>query len=246
VSATGLVAAERIKLASVRSPWWCAGVAILGVVGLTGVLVASAPADAGSGHTIGGAAGNPFLQFGLVVVLVMAAVSVTTEYRFATIRTTFEASANRTSAMLAKALVVAVVAAIVGLVASAGSTAVAALLRPDLAPDAVDWQVVAIPALVFAVGAVLALAVGILVRQTAAAVSIVLVWTLLLEQLVQIIPNVGEQIHNWMPFVNAADAMTSGDPALPFGGPWGSLAWFAAIAVALFAAALVVVNRRDA
>jgi ABC-2 type transport system permease protein len=92
---------------------------------------------------------------------------------------------------------------------------------------------------------VLAVAVGMLVRQTAAAVSIVLVWTLLLEQLVQVVPNVGEDVHRWMPFVNAGNATTAGAADMPF-GPWGSLAWFAAIAAALFVAGLVAVNRRDA
>lgn len=246
MTAANLVAAERIKLMSVRSPWWCAGVAVAGVVALSALLALTAPEEAAAGAS--GAGGNPFLQFALVVVLVMAAVSVTTEYRFSTIRRTFEAAPNRTAAMLAKAAVVAVAGALVGLLASFASWATVWVLQPDAGfalRTADDWRMVAVPGLVFAVGAVLALAVGILVRQTAAAVSIVLVWTLLLEQLVQIIPNVGEDIHAWMPFVNAANATTAGDPGMPF-GPWGSLAWFAAVAAALLAAALVVVNRRDA
>jgi ABC-2 type transport system permease protein len=245
VSAANLVAAERIKLLSVRSPWWCAGVAVVGTVALSALLAATTPEEA-AGELSGG--GNPFLQFALVVVLVMAAVAVTTEYRFSTIRRTFEAAPNRTAAMLAKAAVVAVVGALVGLVASVASWAIVWALRPGVGfalRTADDWRLVAVPALVFAVGAVLALAVGILVRQTAAAVSIVLVWTLLLEQLVQIIPNVGEDIHRWMPFVNAANAMSSGDPEMPF-GPWGSLGWFAVVAAALFAAALASINKRDA
>jgi ABC-2 type transport system permease protein len=245
MSAAGLVAAERIKLLSVRSPWWCAGVAVAGVVGLTALLALTAPEEVGD---VSGAGGNPFLQFALVVVLVMGAVAVTTEYRFSTVRRTFEAVPNRTAAMLAKAAVVAVAGALVGLVASFASWAAVWVLRPGAGfalRTADDWRLVAVPGLVFAIGAVLAVAVGILVRQTAAAVSIVLVWTLLLEQLVQIIPNVGEDIHRWMPFVNAANATSSGDPEMPF-GPWGSLAWFTAVAVALFVAALVVVDKRDA
>ena len=246
MTAAGLVAAERIKLLSVRSPWWCAGFAVAGVVALTALFVLTAPDEIAAGAS--GAGGNPFLQFALVVVLVMAAVSVTTEYRFSTIRRTFEAAPNRTAAMLAKAAVVAVAGGLVGLVTSFASWATVWLLRPETGfalRTAEDWRLVAIPGLVFAVGAVLALAVGILLRQTAAAVAVVLVWTLLAEQLVQIIPNVGEDVQRWMPFVNAANATSPGDPGMPF-GPWGSLGWFAAIAVGLFVAALVVVNRRDA
>jgi ABC-2 type transport system permease protein len=246
MSAVALVTAERIKLLSVRSPWWCAGVAVAGVIGLSALLALTSPVEEAAGAS--GAGGNPFLQFALVVVLVMAAVAVTTEYRFSTIRRTFEAAPNRTAVMLAKAAVVAVAGALVGLLASFGSWATVWLLRPEAGfalRTAEDWRLVAVPGAVFAVGAVLALAVGILVRQTAAAVSIVLVWTLLVEQLVQIIPNVGEDIHRWMPFVNAGNAASSGDPEMPF-GPWGSLGWFAAVAAAVFVAALVVVNRRDA
>jgi ABC-2 type transport system permease protein len=246
MSAVNLVAAERIKLLSVRSPWWCAGVAVVGVVGLTALLTLTAPDDAAAGVSATG--GNPFLQFALVVVLVMAAVAVTTEYRFSTIRRTFEAVPNRTAAMLAKAVVVAAAGAVVGLLTSFAAWATVWLLWPEAGfalRTADAWRVVAVPGLVFAAGAVLALAVGILVRQTAAAVSIVLVWTLLVEQLVQIIPGVGEDIYRWMPFVNAANATTMGDPEMPF-GPWGSLAWFAAVAVAVLVAALAVANRRDA
>jgi ABC-2 type transport system permease protein len=236
------VAAERIKLTSVRSPWWCAGVAVLGVVGLTALMLLSRPPEARADFP----AASPFLQFGLVVVLVMAAVSVTTEYRYATVRATFEAVPNRTAAMLAKAVVVAVAGALVGLVASFGCWATVWLLAaPGTTLDTADsWRAVAGPAAVFAVGAVLALAVGILVRHTAAAVSILLVWTLLAENLLAAIPGLGDAVVGWLPFVNATNVTAPSD-GMPL-GPWGSLAYFAGIAAALFGVALVVVNRRDA
>jgi ABC-2 type transport system permease protein len=246
VSATALIAAERIKLGSVRSPWWCAALAVLGVTGLTALMVLTVPADVDVGAAL--TSGNPFLQFGLVLVLVLAAVSVTTEYRYSTIRVTFTAAPRRAPVLLAKAVVVALAGAVVGLLTSFAAWVAVWLLAagPGAALDTGDdWWVVLAPAAVFATGAVLALAVGVLVRQTAAAVSILLVWTLLLEQLIQVVPSVGQEVHRWMPFVNAANAMSGGDPAAPF-GPWGSLAWFAAVAAAVFAAALVVADRRDA
>jgi ABC-2 type transport system permease protein len=244
MSAVALVAAERIKLASVRSPWWCAGVAVLGVIGLTALMVLSGPPEARS--ELGGG-GNPVLQYGLVVVLVMAAVSVTTDHRYSTVRATFEAVPNRTAAMLARAAVVAVAGALIGLIASFGSWAALWLLAPgaDIAIDTADsWREVAGPAGVFAAGAVLALAVGMLVRHTAAAVSILLVWTLLAENLLAAVPGFGDAVVGWLPFVNASN-VTAASAGLPL-SPWGSLAYFAGIAVVLFGAALVVVNRRDA
>jgi len=252
-----LLAAERIKLVSTRSPWWCGVLAIVLVVGLTGLVTGIAGAEEGP---VPFAVTRVFLQFGMVIVMVMAAVAVTTEYRFSTIRTTFQAVPHRTTAMLAKTAVVGLVAGLVGLVASFGAWGIAWLVRPDdglgLA-TAAAWRSVAGGGLVFLLAAVLAVAVGILVRQTAGAVSLLLVWVLLAENLVALVPRVGTDIQKWLPFVNANHFLTgdlpgaefAGPPAsadgMPF-GPWGSLAWVAVVATALLAAALVAVNRRDA
>lgn len=247
-----VLAAERIKLFSTRSPWWCSGTAVLVVVGLTALAAGVTPTVAGPlpFRVIG-----LFVQLGLMIVLVMAAVSVTTEYRFSTIRTTFQAVPNRTVLLLAKSAVVALLAAVVGLVAAFGAWGAAVLLAPtgDLAIDSSErWRALIGVGLVFAVAAVLAVGVGILLRQTAGAVALLLVWALLAENLVFLIPNVGGDIQRWMPFVNAdyfLRAGVDGEPeaasSMPF-GPWGSLAYFAAIAVGVLVAGLVVANRRDA
>lgn len=249
-----LLAAERIKLLSTRSPWWTSGVAVLIVVGLTALI-------AGTWDTANGpvpfAVTGFFSSFGMVVVMVMATVAVTSEYRFGTIRTTFQAAPRRTPALLAKTAVVTLAAGVVGLVAGFGSWGAAWLIVPSggmaIAGPA-EWRIVAGTGLVWAIAAVVALAVGMLVRQTAGAVTIVLVWSLLLENLVGLVPRVGDDIQRWLPFVNSTNFLTAGvggqagPPELgnmPF-GPWGSLAWFAGIALALLAGALVVVNRRDA
>jgi ABC-2 type transport system permease protein len=148
------------------------------------------------------------------------------------------------------------VAGVVGLVAGFGAWGAAWLISPtamSLSTGA-EWRIVAGTGLVWAIAAVVALAVGILVRQTAGAVTILLVWALLLENLVGLIPRVGADIQGWLPFVNATNFLTGGGgeagatpsmSAMAF-GPWGSLAWFAGIAVVLMAIALVVANRRDA
>lgn len=249
-----LVAAERIKLFSTRSPWWTSGIAVVIVVGLTALIAGTW--DVANGPVPFAVTGF-FATFGLVVVMVMATVAVTSEYRFGTIRTTFQAVPHRTPALLAKAVVVAVAAGLAGLVAGFGAWGVAWLLAPSGAmaiAGPAEWRVVAGTALVWAIGAVIALAVGILVRQTAGAVTIVLVWVLLLENLVALIPRVGTGIQKWLPFINSTNFLTAGvggeggPPTMsdmPL-GPWGSLAYFAGIAAALLVAALMVANRRDA
>ena len=50
---------------------------------------------------------------------------------------------------------------------------------------------------------VLAVAVGALIRQSAGAIAVLLLWPLLIENLVGIIPKVGEKIQPFLPFKNA-------------------------------------------
>ena len=60
-------------------------------------------------------------QFGVglgqMVIMVMAALAVTTEYRFGTIRTSFQAVPQRAALLLNKTIVVATLSAVVGLAA---------------------------------------------------------------------------------------------------------------------------------
>jgi len=187
----------------------------------------------------------------------MAALAVTTEYRFSTIRATFLAVPNRTSALVAKTVVVAFIAGVLGEIIAFGSVGIAKVLSPasDLAITTGDeWRHVAGVGLLYGIGAIIAIAVGILVRQTAGAVAILLVWNMLLEGLIGIIPKVGVKIQAWLPFQNANHFLALGGDAVDQPGAgidfklsqWGSLAYFAGIAVALLVVALVVAKRRDA
>ncbi len=247
---TTLLATERIKLFTTRSPWWCAALALGMTIGLAAIM--SATRD--SSFPMGVNQTQFGFLFGLLVVLVMAALAVTTEYRFSTIRVTFQAIPNRTAALLAKTVVVALLAAFIGEIAAFGSWAVAGLIQPgaDLAlTTGVEWRTVAGTGLVYGFGAVIAVAVGVLVRQSAGALSILLIEVSLVENLVTLIPRVGEDIHRWMPFTTAQHFLTGGGtrPGAPFDptiGPWWALAYFAGFALVLLAIALAVARKRDA
>jgi ABC-2 type transport system permease protein len=95
--------------------------------------------------------------------------------------------------------------------------------------------------------------VGLLLRQTAGAVTLLLIWVLVLESLVGAIPDVGDDITRWLPFANAAGFLAG--PATPVAvepglaaplSPLGSLLYLAVFATALFAVAVAVADRRDA
>jgi ABC-2 type transport system permease protein len=247
-----LLAVERIKLFSTRSPWWCAALAIVITVGFTALIAANSP-------EINVNLTQVVNQFGMAVVLVMAALAVTTEYRFGTIRATFLAVPSRTSALLSKTAVVALLAGVIGEIVAFSSWGIANVLKPnaDLAINtAGEWRNVAGVGLTFMVGAVLALAVGILVRQTAGAVAIILTWVMLLEGLIGLIPKAGVKIQAWMPFLNADHFLNAGNQGVQVEGvpagidfklsAWGSLGYFAGVAAAMLIVALIVANRRDA
>ncbi|GLY48329.1 hypothetical protein [Lentzea sp. NBRC 102530] len=247
-----LLAVERIKLFSTRSPYWCSALAIVMGIGLTAIFAAATDGPVPLGLTQIGSS-----QLAIAVVLVMAAIAVTTEYRFNTIRSTFLAVPNRTSALVAKTVVVAFIAGLLGEIIAFGSWGVAKVISPssDLAINtSAEWRHVAGVGLVYAIGAVIAVAIGILVRQTAGAVAILLVWQMLAESLIGIIPKAGVKIQAWLPFINANHFLSMGSDSPEMGGTgvdfklseWGSLGYFAGVAVALLVVALVVAKRRDA
>lgn len=240
-----LLAVERIKLFSTRSSWWSIVVALGLTIGFATMMATQTgpefPLSLGmtqAGH-----------QFGLIVIMVMATLTVTTEYRFGTIRATFQAVPNRTAVMLSKTAIVSGLALLIGEVGAFGSWAAAKIVAPeaDIAiSSAADWRQVAGTGLVFAGGAVLAVAVGSLIRQTAGAVSLLMIWTFLVESLIALVPKIGSDIQQWMPFVSANRFLSGSAGAEAPLGPWASLVYFLALAVAMWIIAVITVQRRDA
>ncbi|GAA1250213.1 ABC transporter permease [Prauserella halophila] len=252
-----LLAVERIKLLSTRSPWWCALAALLITAGFSTLVVS----NAGGGFPATVSATQFAYTFGMAVIMVLATLAVTTEYRFGTMRTTFQAIPNRAAALLAKATVVALVALVIGEVMAFLSWGLGNLLRPedDLALNSTaDWLNVAGVGPVCALGAVIAVATGILIRHSAGAISLVLIYFLAVESLVQAIPTVGADIYEWMPFNVAHKVITgdgesagaSGEMLTPLStstlSPWWALAYFAGFAAVLLAVAITTARKRDA
>ncbi|MDR7302119.1 hypothetical protein [Haloactinomyces albus] len=242
-----LLAVERIKLFSTRSPWWSIFLALGLTIGFAGMMAL----QSGPEFPLSLSMTQTGYQFGLIVTMVMAVLAVTTEYRFGTIKATFQAVPNRAAVLLAKTALIAVLALLIGEAAAFGSWGVAQVVAPeaDLAiTTAEHWRQLAGLGPVFAGSAVLALAVGILIRQTAGATSLVLVWSMLVEGLIGMIPTIGQDIQEWTPFM-MADHFLSGSVGGPYDmplSPWGSLVYFLAIATALLIIALVTAHRRDA
>ncbi len=247
-----LLAVERIKLFTTRSPWWCALIVLAIVIGFSAIFAGAAPV--GEFNDVGLSLFG--YGFGMAVIMVLAALSVTTEYRFSTIRTTFQAVPNRSAALLAKTGVVALLALVVGEIAAFGAWGLASAMRSeDLVLNTTgEWINVAGIGVLFALASVIAMAVGILIRHSAGAISLLLIYALAVENLVQLIPKAGPEIHKWMPF-NVADKFLRGAGTPGVDGPppsdailgqgW-SLAYFAGFAALMLIISLVVANKRDA
>lgn len=254
-----VLAAERIKLTSTRSPWWCSGIIIflgLGFAVIMGILgrnnldthdpenVFLLTPD----NAVAGVSG-----FGVLVMMIMAALAVTTEYRFGIIRTTFQAVPNRTVVLAAKAAVLAVLAAALITVVTFGAYFLAKaiagsgpIIRLEL-DSAAAWRALYGVIAYAVLAAVLAVAVGALVRQSAAAIAILVLWPLVIEPLITLFGSVGKKIYVFLPFANMQHFASLQNTAENFHwGPWGGLAYFAGFVVIVSLLAVIVVNKRDA
>jgi ABC-2 type transport system permease protein len=241
VSFVAALAAERVKLTTTRAALWAALVAaVLGA----GFALLQRSAAFGTAPMAPEKAATGVAALGVPVFMVLAALTVTGEYRTGLIRTTFLATPDRSRVLLAKALLAAAFSALGAAVLSLVAMAVGGVSMSTGA-----WRTVGAVALYAGVAAVLGVAVGALVRSTAVAVAALLLWPLVIELLVQIVPGVGSRFGPYLPFANAAEF--TGVHWLYLGyqmywGPWGGLAYFTAVAALLLVTALVTVNRRDA
>lgn len=248
------VDAERIKLTSTRSPYWCIGIVVVLAIGVA-ALVGSTVRGTSVGPTATTSAWTALIglnQFGVLVLMIMAVLAITSEYRFGTIRTTFQAVPRRPTVLAAKAIVFGGLALVVtGVLAVVALVLVHILGGRSAGIDFADsgvlrqiWGTAVVAALYVLVG----LGVGAIVRHTAGAIVVVLIWNLALESILRILPKVGSHIAPFLPFANAGRFLsdTSGEAVSYHWNVYGSLLYFAVFAIAVFAIGIVMVDRRDA
>ncbi|MFF0148568.1 ABC-2 type transport system permease protein [Amycolatopsis sulphurea] len=238
-----LLAVERIKLFTTRAPLWGGLLTILVTSGFGIMYVAS-----NAGHTdyLSVTSSTRGYEFGAAVAMVVAALSITTEYRFGTIRTAFQAVPNRTSVLLAKAGVVGLLGLVLGEISGFAAWGVSYLLEPTgkmALTTSADWINVTGGGVFFGLAAVIALSVGALIRHSAGALSLVLLWALMGERLISL---VSDGIYRWLPFHVMENFLTPRPDSGVSLSQGGSLAYFAGFAVLMLMISIVVVNKRDA
>jgi len=124
-----LVTVERIKLFSTRSPWWCMIIALILADGFITLGFLFAPTEVKADFTPAATQGT--YLFGMIVMMAMACLAITTEYRFGTIRTSFLSVPKRITVLLSKTLVDAVLSGLVGLVSAFVDWGLGYILVPD-------------------------------------------------------------------------------------------------------------------
>jgi ABC-2 type transport system permease protein len=252
VSAVAVLDAERIKLATTRSVVWTAAAVAVLSIGLAAL----------QGSTAYGAAALPperaatgVAVFGVPVLMVLAAMTVTGEYRTGMIRTTFMATPNRTLVLVAKAVVALVFSGVYAAVMTILALVVAHLMAPPLVGshlsfvDQGTWRLIGAITLYAALTAVLGVAIAALLRHSAGAVAVLLLWPLVVEPILGNLPNIGAEVGPYLPFANVFQFIEVQWLYPVYAMPWGelgSLVYFTVVVAVVYAVAIAVVNRRDA
>jgi ABC-2 type transport system permease protein len=182
---------------------------------------------------------------------VVGALNLTSEYSHGTIRTTFAAAPQRTKVLFAKALVtcLATIAftAVVELVTLAIGSVVLSNRNVDVHIAGTDRAAMLGAVAVAAMLALLGFALGLLIRNSAATVAVLVLWPFLLEGIVGAVLSAAG-VNNPQPWLPYQSALTMTNPDLSDGDPsrLRSGLFLAAVIVVLAVIGTVINERRDA
>jgi ABC-type transport system involved in multi-copper enzyme maturation permease subunit len=203
--------------------------------------------------------------FGLIVIVVVAAMFITTEYRRGLIRTTLAATPRRGRVLAAKAIVIGSAAFAAGLIAAAVVVPVGARMSRDQGlyvlpvPWLTELRVIAGTGALLAVAACFALAVGALLRRSAAAVAAVIAGIVLpyvlgvaqvlpvaaAEWLLRVTPAAAFAVQQSVPAYPQVTAQYTPPAYFPL-APWAGFAVLCGYTVVAAGLALFLLRRRDA
>lgn len=245
------VRAEWIKLSTVRATRWTliASIALgLGIVILTAFITRNSDTSENSVVlALAPFTGLPGIP-GIAVIFsaVIGVLSVTSEIRFNTIRTTFLAISDRPVALAAKTAVVAAVCAVAFLAAEFLATVLFLVIGgggsaySPFGDGAITYVTLPIAA---ALASTLGLAVGAAVRNAAGALTLLLAYMMVVESVIAAVPQTRDAAP-YLPMANFDNLLgVAADAPWP---SWGSLIYLLVVIGALWAGAVTLLSRRDA
>ena len=252
----GAIASEFTKIRSVRSTYWTLIALVVVTIGI-GALACVGAVSRGADHGPGFDATQRSLAgliLGQLIITVLGALTVTSEYSTGMIRTSLTVQPRRGTLLAAKGVVFFLVSFITGLVASFVSFFIgqAILSSKHLGASLGDPNVLRAViggGLFLAVCGMLAFGLGTLLRHTAAAITASIGLLFVLFVLINFLPsNWQDHVDKWIPF-NAGSQIWSTVPVQgnpPMFSPWTGFAVFAGYAVIAIVAGAVAFRKRDA
>jgi ABC-2 type transport system permease protein len=263
------ITSEFTKIRSVRSTYWallamvvvCVGMAALFSAGhvaqvngapnaaARAAALASTRSDAVTGSLIG-------LLIGQLVIAVLGALTITSEYSTGMIRTSLASMPRRGTVYAAKAVVFAAVGLVAGLVTSFASFFAGQALLASVPASASLGQPGVLRAVVggglfLAVCGLLSYGIGGVLRHTAGAIAAAIGLLFVTWTLSQFLPSppsgwLGQaDIDKWIPF-NAGGALWEHVSGVNLFSPWTGFAVFCGYAAFTVIAGLILFLRRDA
>ena len=245
---------EFTKIRSTRSTYWtllalvvvCVGIGALASAGAASHAnqISKASFDA-TQQSLGG------LYVGQLVIAVLGALTITSEYATGMIRTSLAVQPRRGVVFAAKAAVFAVVSLVVGLVASFGSFFLGQALMSGHHLSVTLGQPNVLRAVIggglfLAACGMLAYGLGAILRHTAGAITAAIGLLFVLSVLVNFLPHSWQvNVDKWMPAIAGSQvwATKAAHDQFPAWGGFAVLAGYAAVAII---AGLVCFRTRDA
>ena len=247
------IRAEWIKLRTITSTWVLLIVSIVLTLFFSTLLAFVSNRDSGGRRGDGPAPTIETMLTGVglatFLVGVVAVLLASGDFRF-TIRPTFAAEPRRLRVLLAKMVVVVVASALSGavMITLALGTSSFILKRRGISLDFNSGgRSTAVGLLLYMMLFSLAgLAIGNLVRHSAGAIVVLILWPLLVESILGgLSRNWFSWLTRWLPFAAGQRMISFADDTLLF-GQWTGGAYFAGFVALLLVLAAVFLRRRDA
>ncbi|MDF6044460.1 ABC transporter permease [Streptomyces sp. JH14] len=252
--------AEWTKLRTVTAPWWLLLATVVSTVAVSAATAAAAQCAPTGCHQDVVRLSLTGIQLGQTVVVVLAVLMISGEYSTGMMRTTLMATPRRSTVLAAKAVVLTGVVLVAGAVAVLGCLLVAGLILPGngftttqghalLSPaDGPTLRAAAGSVLYLVLIALLGLGAATAVRDSAAAVAVVLGLLFVLPILTQLVadPDRHRHLQQIAPMTAGLAVQATVDlDALPV-GPWAGLGVLAGWAVAALLGGVLALRLRDA
>ncbi|MFI6479857.1 hypothetical protein ACIBH1_18125 [Nonomuraea sp. NPDC050663] len=253
MSFTGSVAAELIKLRTLRSTWWILAMAVAAALLVTALaaptVIGRWGPDRSPDHAALGVLTLSFFGLSLsqLVLGVLGVLTITSEHASGMIDVTWSSTPSRPLVLLAKAVVLVMASGVSFLAISVPGYVFGRLLAARHDPSWLPgdgWPMLGSAALVLVMTPLLGLALGALFRSGAGALAALLSITFLvpLVMLLTVPAPWGERVATGFPLPAQLQLLDQAPPILPAAGAFGVCLAYLLVPLAV---ALVVTHRRS-